>query len=176
MHKSSWNEFWTFLRDLHMIDLSVSALCSLKGASVKAAKSEWEKSLKLVPRTFVHCYQEHKLAYPKKAYTDLIGIFWTPEPCLLTWVVSALKSWEREQGNPESTLGGTVSRRRKSINVSVWPFYSIKSSYRDIYRFRSWGNTYCLGWSEFPWFPLSGFKTWNDQSQKSWFRGPKNPN
>ena len=148
MHKSSWNEFWTILRDLHMLDLAVSAL-------VKAAKSEWEKSLKLVPRDFVHCYQEHKLSYPKKAYTDLFGIFWTPEPCSLTWVVSALKSWEREQGNLESTLGG------KSINVSVWPFYSIKSSYRDIYRFRSWGNNYCLGWSEFPWFPLSGFKTWN---------------
>ena len=26
-----------------------------------------------------------------------------------------------------------------------------------------------------PLFPLSGFESWNDPSEKTWFRGPKNP-
>ena len=70
----------------------------LKLHSAETEMQVTEKTPKLVERTFVHCYWKHKLSHPQKAYTDLIGIFRTPEPWFLTLVVSGLKSWGREPG------------------------------------------------------------------------------
>ena len=66
-HKSSWNEFWTFLRDLHTLDLSVSALCSLKGQGRQVGVREKSTT-----------HQEHKLSYPKKAYILIFLGFFGP--------------------------------------------------------------------------------------------------
>ena len=101
----------------------------LKLAQTQSArdKSRSEKSIKLVPGTFVHCHWEHTLFHPQKASTDLFGIIRTFQSMFFTFGRFRSNPERVDRGTKHHKYGMSGSCWQKSINHSVKAFYDEQS-------------------------------------------------